>query len=437
MSLVLNVLRCPDKVVPETRHVESGELSIGRGTEADWVLVDPERHLSKRHCVIAHRSGGWWVGDVSTNGTFLNGEATPLGPQTVRALQDGDRLYLGPYEIEVRIEEAASAPGTRAPSMVNGPFDEDPFAEPGHAGTSPKDEEPGPVASLESGARLPANFDPLRPDSDELPSHGPVHADHSPAVADAFRAPRAVTELLPEDWNDELDAGSISRPESAAVSPSDGAQASEQPTFDPAAKSSPSPEAADPSDEFAAFLRGVGIVAMSPTDTIAAMEQLGRVFRALVSGLRSTLMARAAVKDEFRIGQTMIQARGNNPLKFSTNDDDAMTALLGLGRRAEMPPEAAVAEVLHDLRLHELATVTAMQAGARALLASLDPGPIRRDIERVGLTLLPAAAKARAWDAFESLHARTTQALADDFDSVFGRAFSRAYEQAWLEATAP
>jgi predicted component of type VI protein secretion system len=46
-----------------------------------------------------------------------------------------------------------------------------------------------------------------------------------------------------------------------------------------------------------------------------------------------------------------------------------------------------------------------------------------------GMSLLPAQKKARAWDAFEALHARTVQALADDFDSVFGKAFARAYER--------
>jgi len=47
--------------------------------------------------------------------------------------------------------------------------------------------------------------------------------------------------------------------------------------------------------------------------------------------------------------------------------------------------------------------------------------------------LLPHQRKARAWDGFEALHARLTQALSDDFDSAFGRAFARAYEQAQRE----
>jgi hypothetical protein len=46
---------------------------------------------------------------------------------------------------------------------------------------------------------------------------------------------------------------------------------------------------------------------------------------------------------------------------------------------------------------------------------------------------VPVQRKARAWEAFEALFAQTSHALADDFDSVFGRAFARAYEQALNE----
>jgi predicted component of type VI protein secretion system len=44
--------------------------------------------------------------------------------------------------------------------------------------------------------------------------------------------------------------------------------------------------------------------------------------------------------------------------------------------------------------------------------------------------------KARAWDAFVRLHKDVTQALSDDFDSVFGKAFARAYEEAIDKLTA-
>jgi len=432
---MLNIVRCPDSVVPESRRVSAGEFSIGRGNDCDWVLADPERHLSKRHCVLAYRSGGWWLADVSTNGTFVNGDTTPLGSQAVRNLEDGDRLHLGSYEIEVRVEvdRPANAPRPKPgrPARVESPFDADPFADPKSDGASPF-EEPVAEASLHSGARLPEDFDPLRADDDDLPSSGPTHPDHSPVVEDAFRAPR-VTNLLPEDWDDDLAPVPDPSVPTPAAPPGKAPVFPPEPAAVPVASVLPSPEPG-PGGELAAFLKGAGLAQASVAEPLAAMEQLGQAFRAAVSGLRSTMMARAAVKSEFRISQTTIRARGNNPLKFSANDDDALAALLGIGRRTDMPPETAITEALRDVRLHELATAAAMQAAARALLARLDPGPVRRDAERAGLNLVPAQAKARSWDAFESLFAKTTQALADNFDSVFGSAFARAYEQAWSEA---
>ena len=52
------------------------------------------------------------------------------------------------------------------------------------------------------------------------------------------------------------------------------------------------------------------------------------------------------------------------------------------------------------------------------------------------MNLLPMQKKARAWEGFEALYAQTSQALTDDFDSVFGKAFASAYERALGETSA-
>jgi len=62
----------------------------------------------------------------------------------------------------------------------------------------------------------------------------------------------------------------------------------------------------------------------------------------------------------------------------------------------------------------------------------LDPAALHAAEE--GGVGLPMQRRARAFGAFEKLHAEITRALSDDFDSVFGRAFARAYEQALAEA---
>ena len=134
MSLTLSILRCPATVAPETRQVTGGEFSIGRGPGNDWVLADPDKQLSKQHCVIAYRQGAWQVAGTSTNGTFLNRDEEPLESRSPHTLEDGDRLHLGDYEIEVRLAfdalrtTTSRLPRAEAnPAPFASPFADDPF----------------------------------------------------------------------------------------------------------------------------------------------------------------------------------------------------------------------------------------------------------------------------------------------------------------------
>jgi type VI secretion system protein ImpI/type VI secretion system protein len=364
--LTITILNPADFTGSRSRQVRDGTFSIGRGPENDWVLPDPERHLSKRHCVIAVRSGGWEVADLSTNGTFRNEEADPIGKGNRCSTSDGDRLRLGTYEIELRIAEESLALPV---------------------------EEPVAVETFGVG----------------------VQPDHTPSVEDAFRPPQPVV-LLDEDWDLDVSPAPVDVPPA------------------PPAVLTPAALPQDDQGLVAAFLRGAGLPDVHPADPVATMETLGAAFRAMVGGLREALIARAAIKDEFRIAQTVVRARGNNPLKFSASADDAMLALVGVGRRTEMGAAEAIEEALRDMRLHELATIAAMQSAVRALLGEFSPAKLQSQACAGGL--LPQHRKARAWDAFEAQHARLTQALSDDFESAFGRAFARAYEKAQREGSA-
>jgi type VI secretion system protein ImpI/type VI secretion system protein len=422
--------------------VEGGEFSIGRGPENDWVLADPERYLSKRHCVVAFHSGGWKIADYSTNGTFLNRDSEPLGRGRVRDLRNGDRLHLGSYEIEIRLIELPVAQRVAQPAN---PFDLDPFA----PRSTPSGQDPmfaagggdplgGAFAS--SAINLPADYDPLAPDpASDRGMIGPAQADHSPHLNDAFSGAVAHA-VLPEDWDREF------APQAAPARTADPVETLAPPPVPAPPPALPKPPVAAPAvryagpdagdDLLAAFLRGAGIDDLRPADPVATMEALGGTFREVVFGLRQVMIARAAIKAEFRIEQTGIRRRGNNPLKFSANDDDALAALVGVGRRTDMAPVEAVAEALSDIRLHELASIAAMQAAVRALMAELEPGKLQRSAGESGLNFVPAQRKARAWDAFEAQFTRVSQALADRSDSVFAKAFARAYDKALAEAAA-
>lgn len=475
---MLVTIRCPDNVAPERREIHGGEFAIGRGRDSDWVVADPERHLSKRHCRLIYEDGDWALEDLSTNGTFVNQSPDPIGKGAVQKLRHGDRIKFGLYEIEVVLDEgrAGAVPADRdrfltgtdrddfalreaAPVQSDKPVfgDRSPFGGGGAFGDQRAafgdgsnarvygDDRSAPFAPAlpPESPILPPDFDPLAPVQE--PFTGPTASDHAPALSSAFRPPTPAA-VIPDDWDVSLPSGPSTplaprlqpaAAQSAATQPPISQPAISQPTVAPLLQQqqpvpipTPTRQAASDAGLAKAFLRGAGLDDATLTDPEKTFERLGQAMRSTVSGLRQTLMARASIKDEFRIEQTMIRASGNNPLKFSLDDDDAMNTLLGLGRRGSMAPEAAIKEAFEDLRLHELATVAAMQAAVRVLLAQLDPEAIERKTPTSALDIHPAQKRARAWETFVQQQRSITRALSDDFDSVFGKAFARAYEEA-------
>lgn len=604
MELILTVLRCPDSVVPEQRRVPGGDFVIGRGADASWVLPDPDRLLSKHHCVLEFRGGGWQVRDLSTNGTFVNHADTPVGRDQVKMLEDGDRLRLGAYEIEVRVEQAGAQPaawggGMPAATLPGGGWEApaatppgggwDQPASPGWAaapaappawgaqeqpwGAPPLREEPlqprlpgdpflgarPPAAGtpgLPSGSGLPTDFDPF--------AEGPAMPDHRPSTSDAFIPPKPMEQVsvipdnwdlgptpstpvapppaapaggggrIPDDWNFDLSPGQgappatpapapaqppaaapfaappaapfapppaapfppaappvapapepfappvappvaapfaappAAEPFAAPVGPAPSAPPAHGPdpfATPPAARAQepyappPPPVSADPFAEpppaprmapppaapeppprpavaagagggdagLAAFLAGAGLPPhlAAHTDPEAALRALGAAFHAAISGLRQLLIARADVKREFRIEQTMLRSAGNNPVKFAASDEQALTSLLSAGPQTG---PRAVRETVEDLTAHQVATLAATQAAARALLARLAPEGIEGQDQGGGG--LFASKDKRLWEAYKRLHQQVTEQFDDDFDSAFGKEFARAYEQA-------
>jgi type VI secretion system protein ImpI/type VI secretion system protein len=447
MGLILSVLRCPDHAVPETKRLAGGELCIGRDAlRASWVLPDPTQQISRQHCVVRFDNGAWQVQDLSSNGTFLNQEPAPLGQGTTRALKDGDRIRVGPYEIEAHVEAPAHAkppPPPPEPYEIKTP-EVEPFEQwggslfPEHpAGTEdPFGTSAGDAPLFGQGSKAePADFLDSAPD---VPPHGTT-PDHTPSFTDAFAPARP---LLADDWAKEFEFqdpfGQSAPPEPRVEIPPPDPFVRVA-SLDPIVprQTEPRAQSAPPGDSalLAAFMAGAGLPDLAPQDPLAAMREAGAAFRAFVTGLREVLIVRAEVKDTMGIDKTYIRARGNNPLKFAAGDDDALTALLGTGRRTGMAPADAVREALRDIRRHEQASLPAMQAAVRALLAQLDPEKLRAASDGGGIAL-PAQRRARAWDKFEAEYARLTAALGDDFDAVFGRRFAEEYERIVTELRA-
>ena len=106
-QLVLFISKCPEEYTG-AKHIEMPESggSIGRSPSCSVSLADHNRFISGTHCLLSVYGDTYYISDVSTNGTMVNGNKI-LKNQPV-AIVDGDIISLGQYEIGVSLEHVTS-----------------------------------------------------------------------------------------------------------------------------------------------------------------------------------------------------------------------------------------------------------------------------------------------------------------------------------------
>ena len=470
--------------VPTSRVVTSGRLSIGRAAGNDWVLPDPGRVISKRHCVIEGSGGTFHVSDHSVNGVFINAADQPVGRDQRCKLHHGDRIRIGDYELDVAIDqpvrreppaagtaaedggEDALEPGTEAPltsaqHLFDGPAHGPrlqgqapagrtmPAAIPDDVslfgpGLSPK-ARPQPLTDLDRGAPIDAAFVPPTPAPPKPAQTAPIPE----ALPEAPVVAEPAADVIPEDWDlgragpklapklapmPAPEPTPVPAPPLPAIGREENAVATAAPPPIAIDLSPPSPRAAGSDALVTAFLEGAGL---DPADTLPGiadpecmLRETGAILRTAVAGLIAVLETRRALKREMGAAATEFRPTENNPLKFTLGVDDTVKMLLTGSERGYLPAVAAVEEAFADIKDHQLAVLTAMQETWLDLLRRLDPKAIEQRLgDDAGLGALLSSKKARCWDAFLQLYETIAEDAETGYNSLFSRVFGHAYEQ--------
>jgi FHA domain-containing protein len=194
----------------------------------------------------------------------------------------------------------------------------------------------------------------------------------------------------------------------------------------------PAPADAETDALLSAFREGLA----APTVQIDAltpevMHLIGQLLRESAQGTVDLLVARAALKREVRAESTMIVARENNPLKFSPNGDAALHHLLSPPTRGFMAAAPAMRDAYDDLRAHQFGFIAGMRAALEGVLARFDPAELEGRLTQRSMlqSLLPGSRKARMWEVFVEHYEHISNEASDDFHTLFGKAFLKAYEE--------
>ncbi len=351
--------------------------TIGRSLESDWILPDPDKYVSSKHAVIDYRGGSYYLIDLSTNGVYVNDERKPVGKGNTRRLFDGDRLHMGDFEMRCAIE--------RGESIVT-PLDDD-LAETGTDWSRQR----VPEVTLRSNIQLL--------DEEELTGNDEFH---SILFGESKPAPKKPAKKPP--------------PKPAA------------------AKRRPKPARRPPAqdDLLDKFLEGAGLSRdeLQPSvDAAAVMQNAGEVLREFVDGIGKLLISRANLKTAFRLDQTTVLPRHNNPLKLAEDPVNSLRQLL-VGQAGEyLGPQEAVREVCLDLLHHQDAFLDAMAAAFVEFADRFDPDELAAAFGGKGSKpLFGFLARQRYWQMYCDLYPVMTEKGSGRFPSMFAEEFVKSYE---------
>ena len=384
MPLKLEIISDHRDIVGDdaVREFRSEGGTIGRSLNNDWILPDPDKFISGKHATIDCKGGIYYIVDISTNGVYINDERKPLGKGNPRRLFNGDHLHLGDFEVLVSIDEGEDLDMPEAPK---------PTVVPDH------------IEQLVEEDRIKTGVQLL--DEDEIT--GDV----------AF-------ESVLYTGDDDESAEELQEPEPPLLEPEAPPPARVRVTDD---------------DLFDSFLDGLQIsrAELHPSiDVAEVMHNAGEILREFINGTEKLLENRAELKSAFRLDQTTILPRRNNPIKLSQNTGDLIKQLL-VGREGEyLGPRDAVREVCQDLLAHQEAFLDAMTHAFVEFAERFDPEELTAHFERsLGRKpLFRLLSELKYWGLYKDLYPTMTEKGSGRLPQMFAEEFVTAYERYIIES---
>jgi type VI secretion system protein len=382
--------------------------TIGRATDNEWILPDPERYLSGKHARVDFRAGTYVLVDTSSNGTYVNGAQVPLGKFHDYLLKDGDYVRLGEYELLVSIDKSNDFPPEESAIVA-------------YDGQSPSSAVKKSTAD-DLGADL--DLSQLLEPSDLLAGDSGVR----PRDAYGQALPGDAPPPPQEEFEGEADASGtpwhmLTRPLKVEGRKAEGG------SMPPGRLQNPVLYEGDLDIGLSAFCRGAGIgpETLSVEARGAALQLAGQLLREAVLGLMDLNQGRNEFRNRFRISAPAGDG-AESPLNFSRGVDEALVRLLSTMSTRAGSVEA-IRHNFRELKAQNTAMLTATRAAFEEFLERVNPTELEERFDRATKRgVFGSQNKAKYWDLYAEMFAGLAQRPADGFPHLFSETFAKAYE---------
>lgn len=447
--------------------------NIGRADGNTLVLDDPTKTISRIHATISFRMGQYYIRGIGRLPLYLN--ELRLANDQDTPIHAGDMIQIGPYQLQVL-----------AGGQSNTSYDIDPFAADAVLKGASTNNLNTPASDFDPFAGIVAKPNPLLEGLGSAAKQSLDKLDES--TTQQKRSGSGITEFLnPKNpiLNSSHAVGSVDDP-MAALGFSSETTTPSQPYKDIPELSAPMPPVrikansgiADPmvamgfdsekgkSDLppgstvdlqesiqpkaskqnvykaplsehaalLAAFLEGAGMtnLVQDVELTPELMRLIGELLRESTQGTLDLLAARANIRKEMRAEMTIIAAKDNNPLKFSPRVEVALNHLLTNKGEDQgfMSALQSLRDAYDDLRSHQFGFLAGMRGTLSDQLQRFSPEHLEKRLAQKTWidSIFSGNRKAKLWDLFTEHYHEISQEAQEDFDSMFGKAFLREYE---------
>jgi type VI secretion system protein len=398
--------------------------TIGRSTDNEWILPDPERYLSGKHARVDFRAGTYVLVDTSSNGTYVNGAQVPLGKYHDYQLRDGDYIRLGEYELLVSIDKTNDFPpdpgaivaydGQSASSAIKKSTANDLGADLDLSQLL----EPSDLQTADSGVRPRDAYGQAVKSRAEPPMQTRAELE-----ADASGTP---WHMMTRPLKVEGSAAPAARPPSSQNPHSSQNLHHSQ---SPVSPQGPALYEGDFDVGLAAFCRGAGVDPRNITTEArsSALQLAGQLLREAVLGLMDLNQSRNEFRNRFRISATANDA-AESPLNFSRGVDEALVRLLTTTSTRAGSVEA-IRQNFRELKAQNTASLAATRAAFEEFLLRVNPTDLAERFDRATKRgVFGSQNKAKYWELYAEMFAGLAQRPADGFPHLFTETFAKAYE---------
>ncbi|MGY3966628.1 type VI secretion system-associated FHA domain protein TagH [Aeromonas enteropelogenes] len=393
--VVLNSEQLDGSQQVQYRFDETGG-TLGASEQDDWQLRDRLGAVLPAHARIELHDGRFCLCDLSGQ-TYINGATSPIGRARKVHLEQGDELIVGPFRLRAYLgavspeQSLQQVLGTRPAEQLDEWLAGD---EPARTMDDPRTLAADPLLALQqeraasaplADARLQAQLH-SQPDTDPV-SLAPFSAVENTMNQEFLDMPNIETH---PDYQTSLDGV-----DHVALTP---------------------------------LMRGLG-QSLQLQDTQQAhdmLEEMGKTVRAMVEGLLQLQQEQAALADKH------LRPIEDNPLRLGLDYDETLAVMFAEQKSpVHLSAPAAVAESLHNVRIHHVANQQAIGAALDSILQAFSPQALLGRFEHYRRSGAPGVAdEGWAWNMYQHYYRELTSARQQGFDKLFHQVYAQAYDQA-------